>query len=62
LLIITIIIKMDIIIKKWVKKIPDNNSPIFSNYIKKDYFKLILNIILDTNKNDKELKKKKYIN
>jgi hypothetical protein len=53
---------MDIIIKKWVKKIPDNNSPIFSNYIKKDYFKLILNIILDTNKNDKELKKKKYIN
>ena len=50
--------KMDIIIKKWVKIIPDNNSPIFSNYIRKDYFKLISNIILDTDKNDKGIKKR----
>jgi hypothetical protein len=49
---------MDIIIKKWVKIIPDNNSPIFSNYIRKDYFKLISNIILDTDKNDKGIKKR----
>lgn len=55
--IITIFIKMDTIVKKWVKIIPDDNSPIFSNYIRKDYFKLIGNIILDTDINDKGLKK-----
>lgn len=48
---------MDTIVKKWVKIIPDDNSPIFSNYIRKDYFKLIGNIILDTDINDKGLKK-----
>lgn len=48
---------MDLIIKKLVKNIPSNNNIQFSNYNRKDYFKLISNIILDIEENEK-----KYIN
>ena len=49
---------MDIIIKKWIKNIPSNNNIKFSNYNRKDYFKLISNIILDTEENEKGIKKR----
>jgi hypothetical protein len=59
---IIINITMDkIIIKKWVKIIPDDKLIEFSNYIRKDNFKLISNILLDTDKNDKGIKKRKTL-
>lgn len=39
---------MDLIIKKWVKTIPRKNRIKINNYNRKDYFKQISNIILDT--------------
>lgn len=49
---------MDLIIKKWVKTIPRKNRIKINNYNRKDYFKQISNIILDTEENEKGIKKR----
>ncbi len=48
-------------IKKWVKLISNNETIKFNEYNRKDYFKLVSNIVLDNDTNNKGKQKRKTL-